>query len=777
MEELAKYDASSVKILEGLSAVRKRPSMYIGDVSARGFHHLVFEIVDNSIDEALAGFCKNIEIVVCADGSVSVEDDGRGIPVSTHKTGKSALEVVMTTLHAGGKFDSKAYKVSGGLHGVGAAVVNALSSKCSAKVYRHNKIWVQEYERGKPIKEVRSDGETQKTGTLIKFKPDSEIFEDGLSFDFETLSARLRDLAFLNSGLKISLIDESTNKNAVYKYDDGIIEFVRFLSQGRKLLNQEAIYTKGVRNGIELEAALQWSDSYRETIYSYANNINTVEGGTHFVGLKKALTRTIHQYALARGMLKKSDKIEGSDIREGLFAVISVKVSEPQFEGQTKTKLGNTEVLRSVETMMNTALSNWLEQHPKDAKAIVVKCLDASRARIAARNAKELARRKTALDGGSLPGKMADCQEKDPALCELYLVEGDSAGGSAKQARDRKTQAVLPLKGKILNVEKARLDTMLNNEEIKTMFSAIGVGAGEENKSLDKLRYHKIIIMTDADVDGSHIRTLLLTFFFRQMPELIYNGHIYIAQPPLYRLKKGSFEKYIKDDQELTNFLLDSSAESINIDGMDINQKKDFVLKVQKLKKSLEKLFKKGSRDILYALTKLPVSSGLVSDVLEILKTDSSILNCGFDSETSMIWINKQGLKEELFFDQKLTDSIELTNAREAFNEVYNLKELPISITIKDKEFLFNDYVEFLDWMIEFNKGEFYIQRYKGLGEMNPEQLWTTTLDPNNRNLVQIEIGEASKANEMFTLLMGENVEPRREFIEENAKLTEELDI
>ena len=538
MEELTKYDAGSVKVLEGLSAVRKRPSMYIGDVSSRGYHHLVYEIVDNSIDEALAGFCKKISVAIHQDGSVSVEDDGRGIPIGKHKVGKSALEVVMTTLHAGGKFDSDSYKVSGGLHGVGAAVVNALSVWCEATVYREGKAWIQKYNRGVPSGDIESVGETDKTGTLIRFKPDEEIFGDKNTYDFEILSNRLRDLAFLNSGIHIKILDERDDKKQEHRYDNGIVEFVKLLNQAKRKLNEEVIYATGNKHNTELEVAMQWTDSYRETVYTYANNINTPEGGTHYVGFKKSLTRTVHQYATSNGLLKKTDKLEGSDIREGLTAVVSVRVMEPQFEGQTKTKLGNTEVSSAVETILNSSLADWFERHPKEAKKIISKCIDAARARDAARKAKELARRKTALDGGSLPGKMADCQEKDPSLCELYLVEGDSAGGSAKQARDRRTQAVLPLKGKILNVEKARFDTMLANEEIKTMFSAIGIGVGEENRGLEKLRYHKIIIMTDADVDGSHIRTLLLTFFFRQMPELIYGGHVYVAQPPLYSTLK-----------------------------------------------------------------------------------------------------------------------------------------------------------------------------------------------------------------------------------------------
>ncbi len=780
MEELTKYDAGSVKVLEGLSAVRKRPSMYIGDVSLRGYHHLVYEIVDNSIDEALAGFCKKICVTLHTDGSVSIEDDGRGIPVGKHRTGKSALEVVMTTLHAGGKFDSKAYKVSGGLHGVGAAVVNALSSWCIAKVYRDNEEWVQEYVKGEPKSDICLVGASDKTGTLIRFKPDNEIFDSNINYDFETLSMRLRDLAFLNSGLFIKIIDERDARSEEYKYDNGIVEFVKMLNQSKKTLN-EIIYIKNSKKETELEVALQWSESYRETVYSYVNNINTPEGGSHYVGFKKALTRTMHQYATSEGMLKKSDKLEGSDIREGLSAVISLKVLDPQFEGQTKTKLGNTEVKSIVETILNASISDWLERNPKEARKIISKCIDASRARIAARNAKELARRKTALDGGSLPGKMADCQEKDPSLCELYLVEGDSAGGSAKQARDRRTQAVLPLKGKILNVEKARIDMVLKNDEIKTMISAIGVGVGEDNQQLEKLRYHKIIIMTDADVDGSHIRTLLLTFFYRQMPELIYNGHVYIAQPPLYRLKKGSFEKYLKDDLELIMFFLKNATEVLEIQNMSSDDRTNLLLKIQQFKNALFRLYKRGNEDILYKMitnSLQPDQENFFDIVVQKLKSDPSITDAGFNSNgTGIIWINKQGLKLELPASDQLFQSIEYTDAINLFNELKNAHPLPITATSKGKEVVFDDYIKLLDWIIELNKKEYYIQRYKGLGEMNPDQLWSTTLNPENRNLIQVKIGEAIKANEIFSLLMGERVEPRKNFIERNATEAYELDI
>lgn len=784
MEELTKYDAGSVKVLEGLSAVRKRPSMYIGDVSQRGYHHLVYEIVDNSIDEALAGFCKKIKVSIHPDESISVEDDGRGIPVGKHRVGKSALEVVMTTLHAGGKFDSDTYKVSGGLHGVGAAVVNALSVWCEATVYREGKVWVQRYKRGVPEGDLQNVGKSNKTGTLIKFKPDEEIFGDKNTYDFEVLSTRLRDLAFLNSGIHIEILDERSDKKQEHRYDNGIVEFVKLLNQTKRQLNEEVIHAKGVKNTTELEVAMQWTDAYRETVYSYANNINTLEGGTHYIGFKKALTRTVHQYATANGLLKKSDKLEGSDIREGLTAVISVRVMEPQFEGQTKTKLGNTDVSSAVETVLNSSLSDWFERHPKEAKKIISKSIDAARARDAARKAKDLARRKTALDAGSLPGKMADCQEKDPSLCELYLVEGDSAGGSAKQARDRKTQAVLPLKGKILNVEKARFDTVLANEEIKTMISAIGIGVGDENKSLDKLRYHKVIIMTDADVDGSHIRTLLLTFFFRQMPELIYNGYVYVAQPPLYRVKKGSFEKYVKDDQELNTFFLSNLNQTIE----GVSDIKRLAMHIQKFKSAMARLYKRASTNmkgaditesdiILDKLVELQGSieeEGFLDNLINELKKDKQISDAGKSLENE-VWIDKLGLTHKLLINEKLTASVEFTAAKNIFLELKN--ELGLPVTIKGSDKVFDDYVSLLEGLIDSTKKEYYIQRYKGLGEMNPDQLWSTTLNPENRSLVQIEVGEAVKADEIFCLLMGERVEPRREFIEKNATKVLELDV
>ena len=621
----ANYGADSIQVLEGLEAVRKRPGMYIGDTSLRGYHHLVYEIVDNSVDESLAGFCKQISVTIHADESISVEDDGRGIPVASHKHGKSALEVVMTVLHAGGKFDGGSYKVSGGLHGVGASVVNALSSRVTVEVKREGFVWKQTYERGKPMGDLEKLGTSDKTGTKTTFRPDTQIFKgEDITYNFATLANRFRELAFLNAGLWISLTDERSGKRQDFQFASGLREFISFMNESKKPLHNEVVHFTAVKDDVEVEIALQWNDSYSESIYSYCNNINTAEGGTHLVGFRGALTRTINAYATAKNLMKDmKENLEGEDIREGLAAVVSVKVREPQFEGQTKTKLGNTEVKGIVESLSNDKLSDWFDRNPNPAKVIIGKCVESARARLAARKARELTRRKTALDGNSLPGKMADCQERDPSLCELYLVEGDSAGGSAKQARDRRTQAVLPLKGKILNVEKARFDKMLGNEEIKTLISALGIGIGRENMTPDKIRYHKIIIMTDADVDGSHIRTLLLTFFYRQMPEILERGYIYIAQPPLYRLKKGSTERYLKDEKALMEYLLETSISNVQIknlrDGTTEGELKKFFNGITRFGTLLRIMSKKYDPDLLYYTITQHI------DMEEMLKSEHNI--------------------------------------------------------------------------------------------------------------------------------------------------------
>ncbi len=799
------YDASSIQVLEGLEAVRKRPGMYIGDTELRGYHHLVSEIIDNSVDEALAGHCKLIQVSIHADGSITVEDDGRGIPTDMHPSGKSALEVVMTVLHAGGKFDNDSYKVSGGLHGVGASVVNALSSFCAVEVKRNGLRVRQEFKKGIPQTQMLKIGETAEHGTRTTFKPDTEIFKsDGLAFDFDRLGKRFRELAFLNAGLHIAMSDERTGKKEDFLFNKGIVEFIQHMNESKKTVHPDVIFFKAEKDDVEAEIAMQWNDSYSESIYTYCNNINTVEGGTHLVGFRSALTRTANTYAQNTKLLKDLEgSLEGEDIREGLAAVISVKVREPQFEGQTKTKLGNNEVKGIVESLVNEKFADWLDRNPAMGKTIVGKCAEAARARLAARKARDMARRKTALDSGSLPGKMADCQESDPAKCELYLVEGDSAGGSAKQARDRKTQAVLPLKGKILNVEKARFDKMLGNDEIRMMISALGTGIGKDNTNIDKARYHKIIIMTDADVDGSHIRTLILTFFYRQLPELLERGYIYIAQPPLYRAKKGKQEDYIKDENALMQFLLSSSLKNLRIKSMKVGtteeQLKEFIFNTVKLENLLKVLSKRFEREVLWGLLKSKddlgemltsedkikaavgdlqtwVKNNPTSGMTEVtnkIEKDSASSNLKFEI-TSI----KFGHKKTSLFDRELADSTDWKEVRRLWIMLNNVATLPIQVVDETGETSeYSDYIHFYTHVMEVSKKGIYIQRYKGLGEMNPEQLWETTLNPENRNLLRVTIEDAMSADETFGILMGELVEPRRKFIEDNALLAKELDV
>lgn len=794
------YGADDIQVLEGLEAVRKRPGMYIGDTTIRGYHHLVYEIVDNAVDESLAGYCKRILITIHTDGSLSVDDDGRGVPVGSHKSGKDAMEVVYTVLHAGGKFDGGAYKVSGGLHGVGASVVNALSIRCQVESHKNGNQYRQQYERGIPQTPVEKIGPTTRTGTIVTFKPDSEIFkEPGMAFDFNTLSNRFREMAFLNAGLHICLKDERTDKKADFQYTSGVAEFVSYLNESKKAIHNEVIYFRGEKDNVDVEVAMQWNDSYTESIYCYANNINTFEGGTHLIGFRGALTRTTNSYAAQKNLLKDyKDSIEGEDIREGLAAIISVKVREPLFEGQTKTKLGNAEVKGIVESLVNEKLADWFDRNPAPAKTIVTKCVEAARARDAARKARELTRRKTALDGGSLPGKMADCQERDPSKCELYLVEGDSAGGSAKQARDRKTQAVLPLKGKILNVEKARFDKMLSNDEIKMMISALGTGIGKENINADKVRYHKIIIMTDADVDGSHIRTLLLTFFYRQMPVVLERGFIYIAQPPLYRAKKGQSETYLKDDAALTEYLLSTGLDSFKIKDKDVPAAdlRQMILSIQKFHALLKVSSTKYDKDVLYfLLTK-------VSKLDEVLKSESALKGALSDMK---VWLQANpalGVTEVTenvseqdgkvtatintvrYADRKVTvitsDSLkasEIIELRNLWKAIQGVATLPLTIEQGATEHSFEDYNSFFEHVMTSTKKGIYIQRYKGLGEMNPEQLWDTTLNPENRNLLRVTIDDAVAADETFSVLMGEQVEPRRKFINDNALMVKSLDV
>ena len=795
------YGADDIQVLEGLEAVRKRPGMYIGDTTLRGYHHLVYEIVDNAVDEHLAGHCKNIYIVIHTDGSLSVDDNGRGVPVGPHKSGKDAMEVVYTVLHAGGKFDGGAYKVSGGLHGVGASVVNALSTRCQVESHKNGSHYKQVYHKGAPDAPVEKIGPTTRTGTVVTFKPDTEIFkEPGMDFDFNTLSNRFREMAFLNAGLHISLIDERNGKKVDFQYANGIAEFVAYLNQSKKSIHSDVVYFKGEKDQVEVEIAMQWNDSYSESIYCYANNINTHEGGTHLIGFRGALTRTTNTYAQQKNLLKDfKESLEGEDIREGLAAIISVKIREPQFEGQTKTKLGNAEVKGIVESLVNDKLADWFDRNPSTAKTIVTKCVEAARARDAARKARDLTRRKTALDGGSLPGKMADCQERDPAKCELYLVEGDSAGGSAKMARDRKTQAVLPLKGKILNVEKARFDKMLSNEEIRMMISALGTGIGKDNINADKIRYHKVIIMTDADVDGSHIRTLLLTFFYRQMPEVLERGYIYIAQPPLYRAKKGQSETYLKDESALTEYLLKSGLDSFNIKGKKIEstELRNFVLKIQKFKNLLHASSRKYDRDVIYFLlskvadleTTLKDETKLKSALTDLKAWIASqptlgITEVDFNIETTadgkieaVVETTRYADRMKTHLSSDMTNFSEVIEIRETWNFMQSISKLPITITKNNEELSFENYNEFYENIMEGSKKGVYIQRYKGLGEMNPVQLWDTTLNPENRNLLKVTINDAVSADETFSVLMGEQVEPRRKFIHDNALLARSLDV
>jgi len=740
------YKAEHIKILKGLEGVRTRPAMYIGSTGVEGLHHLVYEVVDNSVDEALAGFCNNIEVRLHTDGSCSVIDNGRGIPTEIHPDDperRTALEIVLTELHAGGKFESKAYKVSGGLHGVGLSVVNALSEWLEVEVQRDGKVVRQKYCRGIPVTGVEVIGQTEKTGTKIKFKADPEIFEV-TEFSREILAHRFKELSYLNRGLKIILIDERDGYVEEFIKEGGIVSFVEDLNKGKKPLHPKPIYITGQKDRIIVEIAIQYNEGYSEEILTFVNNINTKEGGTHLVGFKSALTRTINSYATMNGLLKEGkESLSGEDVREGIVGVISVKIPEPQFEGQTKMKLGNSEVKGIVETILNEKLSRWLEENPNYAKRIIEKAKDAARAREAAKKAKELTRRKGILEDTTLPGKLADCTEKDPSHAELFIVEGDSAGGSAKQARDRRSQAVLPLRGKILNVEKARIDKMLTSEEIKTLITAIGGGIGKEHFEPENIRYHKIILMTDADVDGAHIRTLLLTFFYRQMLPLIEKGYLYIAQPPLYRIKRGKWERYIQTEDEFHEFLMDIAVDEISfIEESELSTKKSFLKLLFEYGRILENFERKG------------FSPFYIENILETLplQQDSQIFDLR-DFETL----------QNIFENIKLIQGI-----REDKNYIVRIK----TEAVKTKS-LWELYNKVMDAV----KKGLTIQRYKGLGEMNPEQLWETTMDPEKRTLLQVTVEDAQRANEIFTILMGDEVEPRKEFIVKHALEVRNLDI
>jgi DNA gyrase subunit B len=803
--QVADYDADSIRVLEGLEAVRKRPSMYIGDTSDAGMHHLVYEIVDNSIDEALAGACTQVHVLLHIDSSVTVTDDGRGIPVDLHPTeNRSAAEVVLTKLHAGGKFDRRAYKVSGGLHGVGLSVVNGLSEHLEVEIKRGGKVYFQEYKRGKPVTPLQEVGRTKGTGTRVTFRPDVEIFGKR-EFSFETLSQRLRELAFLNRGLRILIEDERTGKAHELEYSGGIVSFVEHLNRAKNAVHDRVISLNGDREEIKVEIALQWNDGYAESVFTFANHINTSDGGTHLIGFKSALTRTLNQYAGAFGILKKDqENFQGEDVREGLTAVLSVLIPEPQFEGQTKTRLGNSEVRGVVEAVVNEKLGLYFEEHPAEAKKIAFKCLEALRVREATRKAKELARRKGILGSSSLPGKLADCQERDPARSELFLVEGDSAGGSAKQARDRHTQAILPLRGKILNVERARFDRMLSSQEIRVIITALGTGIGKEDYSLEKLRYHSIVIMTDADIDGSHIRTLLLTFFYRQMPELIERGFLLIAQPPLFKVKRGKEEKYLNDENSLEDYLIEAGVEGLKLHaagkeravaGAQLQAVVKRVSRRQKMVRLLEKkrqdanvieLFWSDRRVRKEILKHREELSTLATDIQTYLMCAvPQICPVGVDiGEDAEHGCQKIVVRSRLNGSLQVTSlSVELLGSPEYFEgrkiseELAVLGHPPYVVTDGTEEHQLKSLDELMRLVIERGKRGQYIQRYKGLGEMNPEQLWETTMNPETRVLVQVRIEDAVEADGIFTVLMGDQVEPRRRFIEEHALQVRNLDI
>ena len=792
------YDASSIKVLEGLEAVRKRPAMYIGSTGEMGLHHLVYEVVDNSIDEALAGHCTRVDVTIHGDNSVTVIDNGRGIPVDYHKgEKKSAAEVVMTKLHAGGKFDSNSYKVSGGLHGVGVSCVNALSEELELEIWKDKKVYEQSYRRGKPTAPLKETGHTDRRGTKVTFKPDTTIF-DTTDFNFDTLSQRLRELSFLNKGVVITISDERNDKKHEFQYSGGISEFVKHLNKNKEVLHNPPIYFEASKDSVTLELAIQYNDTYTENVFSFANNINTIDGGTHLSGFRSALTRSINNYGQSAGLFKDvKENLSGDDVREGLVAVVSVKLPQPQFEGQTKGKL-NSDIKGLVETFINERLADYFEKNPSVARKIIGKAIEAARAREAARKARDLTRRKGALDSASLPGKLADCQEKDPARCEIFVVEGDSAGGSAKQGRDRKFQAVLPLKGKILNVEKARYDKMLGHDEIRALITALGTGIGKDDFDSAKLRYHKIIIMTDADVDGSHIRTLLLTFFFRQMNELIERGHVFIAQPPLFKVKKGKKETYIKDEKALTRELMRSAGEDIEVrigkdkQPLQARQLSTFLGNLVDYKSVFDKV-EKRLRD--RALAEILIQSGLESKSnlanrgnLEGVATKIQKLGyeveIGVDEEHSLHNLVIKGKTDNGPYQRTIDhEFISLAEFKRAVSLTHSLKEYdtpPFFIFEKEKnevKFELPTREQLLDTILTSGKKDFHIQRYKGLGEMNPSQLWETTMNAETRSLLQVRIDDAVETDEIFTILMGDAVEPRRKFIEDNALDVRNLDI